>query len=163
MKTINKWAERVYKETDFGRSVGTSVSGVVGLLVYLVFSDWVIAAFSLIITFPIVRLISTGLYERTTRRAKRRLEREEAERAYDQLSDDEEQVILAFVEAGSCVLIWGQVNEMSVSVASIESLIQRELLWTSMTADGMRETFVLDAEIFDVGRDRKRAKTSTCA
>ena len=45
----------------------------------------------------------------------------------------------------------------------IELQTQRNLLWTSMTADGMRETFVLDAEIFDVGQDRKRAKTSTCA
>lgn len=156
MNTINKWAERVYGETDFGRSVATSVSGIAGLLVYLVFSDWVIAAFSSIITFPIVRLISTGLYERATRRVKGRLAREEAERAYDQLSDDEKQVVLAFVEAGGCVLTWGQVNELLVSKASVESLIQRELLWTSVTVDG-RETFVLDPAIFDVGQDRKRA------
>ena len=134
----------------------TSVSGVAGLLVYLVFSDWVIAAFSSIITFPIVRLTSMGLHERATRRAKGRLAREDAKREYDQLSDDEKQVVLAFVEAGGCVLTWGQVNALSLSTSSVESLLQRKLLWPSVTVDG-RETFVLDPAIFDVGQDRKRA------
>lgn len=27
MTAIEKWAERVYSETDFGRSVGTSLAG----------------------------------------------------------------------------------------------------------------------------------------
>jgi hypothetical protein len=44
-------------------------------------------------------------------------------------------------------------NNQPVSSAAIESLIQRELLWTSITADGMRETFALDTEIFDAAND----------
>jgi len=31
MKTIEKWAERVYAENDFGRSIATSLSGAIGL------------------------------------------------------------------------------------------------------------------------------------
>lgn len=145
--TLDKWAERVYTETDFGRSVATSVAGAVGLVVYLFVDDWVIAAFSAIIAFPIARIVASGLHTRSSGRY--------AERVYEQLSDGEKDVVQGFVDAGGCVLTWGQVNKMSVPSASVESLIQRRLLWTSMTADGMRETFVLDDALFDVGQARK--------
>jgi ABC-type multidrug transport system fused ATPase/permease subunit len=154
---INKWAERVYMETDVGRSVATSVSGVIGLVVYLLSTDWVIAAFSTIISFPIIRLVASGMHETATRRAKRRIAREEAEHLYDQLSDDEKQVVRAFVSAGGSVLTWSHVNSLSLPGPAIESLIQRELLRSSMTADGMRETFALDSSLFDVGRERSHA------
>jgi len=78
VNTIEKWAERVYAETDFGRSVATSIAGAIGLVVYLLFDDWVIAAFSSIISFPIIRLVSSGLHEKATRHAKGKIEREEA-------------------------------------------------------------------------------------
>lgn len=154
MKTIEKWAERVYAETDFGRSVATSVAGTIGLVVYLLFNDWVIAAFSSIIAFPIIRLVSTGLHEKATRRANRNLEREEAAHIYDKLSDEEKEVVLAFVKGGGSVLTWSQINKLRLSGPSIESLIQREILWTSITADGARETFALDSAIFDIGQER---------
>lgn len=154
MDAINKWAERVYTETDVGRSVATSVSGVIGLVVYLLSNDWVIAAFSTIISFPIIRLIASGMHEKAIRHAKRRIAREEAEHVYDQLSDDEREVVRAFVSAGGSVLTWSHVNSLSLPGPAIESLIQRELLWSSMTADGMRETFAIDSSIFDVGRER---------
>lgn len=158
MNTINKWAERVYAETDFGRSVATSVSGVIGLVVYFVSADWVIAAFSTIISFPVVRLIAAGLHDKATRHAKRRMEREEAEHIYKRLSDDEKQVVVAFVRAGGSVLTWSQVNRLSLPSPAIESLIQRKVLWPSVTADGMTETFALDSAIFDVGRDRPQSQ-----
>ena len=157
MNLVDKWTERIYSETDFGRSVATSVAGVIGLIVYLTYSDWVIAAFSSIITFPIVRIVSTKLHGRVTRRAKGLIDREEAELVYDRLSDEEKQVVLGFVEAGGSVLTWAQVNKLSLSLPAIESLIQRQVLWTSMTADGMRETFALDSAIFDVAQDRIRS------
>lgn len=154
MNTIDKWAERVYSETDFGRSVATSVAGVIGLAVYLVFGDWVIAAFASIITFPIVRLLAAGFHEKATRHAKRRIEREEAEQIYDRLSKGEKEVVQAFVKAGGTALTWSQVNSLSLPAPAVESLIQREILCTSMTADGMRETFALDSALFDVGQDK---------
>jgi len=156
VNTINKWAERVYAETDFGRSVATSVSGLVGLVVYLTSADWVIAAFCTIISFPIIRLIAAGSHEKRSRRATRRIEREEAEQIYDRLSDDEKQVVLAFVRAGGSVLTWGQVNRLPLSGPAVESLIQRKVLWPSVTANGLRETFALDSAVFDVGRDRSQ-------
>lgn len=153
MKTIEKWADRVYAETDFGRSVATSGAGIIGFVIYLIFNDWVIAAFSSIISFPIIRLISTGFHEKVDRHKKRAIEREEAEHIYNRLSEEEKEVIQAFVKAGGSVLTWSQMNNQPVSFAIIESLIQREVMWTSMTADGMRETFALDSAIFDIGNE----------
>lgn len=151
MKELEKWAERVYSETDFGRSVATSFAGVVGLGTYLITSDWVIAAFSSIIIFPIVRLLSVSYHERIKKAAERHEQQRELENTYRSLSTDEQAVVAAFVSAGGSVLTWGQVNKLNISSAAIESLIQRELLFTSMTADGMRETFVLNTSLFDIG------------
>lgn len=152
MNNLDKWMERVYGETDFGRSIATSVAGLVGLIVYLVVSDWVISAFSAIIVFPIVRLLSTWLYEKSRRASDRQLKNEQAESVYAKLSDAERQVVAAFVKAGGSVLTWSQVNTLPLSGPAIESLLQREILSTSMTADGMRETFVLDTDVFDAGQ-----------
>lgn len=104
MQTLDKWAERIYAETDFGRSISTSAAGIVGLSIYLIFSDWVIAVFAAVIAFPVVRLIATGIHDRAVRRAQGRIEREEAERLYDRLSADERKVVQAFVYAGGSVL-----------------------------------------------------------
>tara|TARA_R110000772_G_scaffold73216_1_gene159492 strand:+ start:130515 stop:130982 length:468 start_codon:yes stop_codon:yes gene_type:complete len=152
MNAIEKLAERIYIETDFGRSIATTLAGVIGLGVYLSYGDWVIAAFSSIISFPIMRLIASGLHEKAMRRKIRGTEREEAKYRYDQMSSDEKAVVQYFVEQGGCVVTWAQVNNSPLNMAAIESLIQRDLLSTSMTADGMRETFVLDAAMFDAGQ-----------
>jgi hypothetical protein len=151
MSTLDKWMERVYGETDFGRSIATSVAGAVGLIVYLVVGDWVVSAFSAIIAFPIARLLSTWLYEKTRRAAARQVDNERATSTYEILSDEERSVVAAFVNAGGSVLTWSQANALSLSGPAIESLLQREILSTSMTADGMRETFVLDSAVFDAG------------
>jgi hypothetical protein len=153
LKSIEKWADRVYAENDFGRRVAISVSGLIGLVVYLPTRDWAIAAFSTIISFPIIRLVSTGLNERFKRKQQRNIEKENASHLFTSLSDEEKEVIKAFVRAGGSVLTWGQMNNEPVSSAAIESLIQRKALWTSMTADGMRETFALDSYLFDIGNE----------
>jgi len=154
MKSIEKWAERIYAENDFGRGIATSLSGGIGLIVYLVTDDWVIAAFSTIISFPIIRIISTGINEKVERKKKRKIDKENALQIYENLSHEEKEVINSYVNAGGSVLTWGQMNNQSVSSAAIESLIQREILWTSMTADGMRETFALDSNVFDIANEK---------
>jgi len=151
MKSIEKWAERVYSENDFGRSVATSISSVIGLIIYLNTSDWVIAFFSFLISFPIIRLASTGLHEKRERKKQRNIEKEDALHIFENLSDEEKEVIKSYVNAGGSVLTWGEMNNETVSRSAIESLIQREIMWTSATADGMRETFALDSNIFDIG------------
>jgi len=100
MKTIEKWAERVYAENDFGRSIATSLSGAIGLVVYLITDDWVIAAFSTIISFPIIRIVSTGINEKVERQKKRKINKENALHIYKGLSDEEKEVINSYVNAG---------------------------------------------------------------
>jgi hypothetical protein len=153
---IEKWAERVYSETNFGRSVGTSLAGTLGLGIYLKFGDWVIAAFTSVIFFPLARLSASALHERVSRRSRQRAETESTEHVYNSLSDDEQTVVSVFVDSGGCVITWDQMNNSSASATGVESLIQRGLLSTSVTADGMRETFVLDSNLFGVGLRRFR-------
>lgn len=154
MKTVEKWADRVYAENDFGRSIATSVAGLIGLAVYLLTKDWVISAFASIISFPIIRIIASSFNEKIERNKKRKVEKEEVENLYNKLSSDERNVIQSFVNAGGSVLTWNQMNSLDVSSSGVESLIQREILWTAYTADGMRETFALDTNIFDVCNER---------
>lgn len=156
MNTIDKWADRVYSETDFGRSIATSVSGIIGLAVYLIINDWVIAAFSSIITFPIVRIISTSLNEKINLYAMQRKQNKLSEYTYNGLSSGEKEVIQAFVTAGGTALTYSHVNSLELSAPAIETLIQREIIWSSMTADGMRETFALDTEIFDIAQKKSK-------
>lgn len=156
MNTFEKLAERIYIETDFSRSVATTLAGIIGLGVYLGYGDWVIAAFTSVISFPIVRLVSSGLHESFMREKTRRTKMEEAEYLYAQMSSDEKKVVQFFVEQGGCVVTWSQTNNAPLSMSAIESLMQRDLLSTSITADGMRETFVLDAAMFDAGQSRAR-------
>ncbi|MBU0632425.1 hypothetical protein KKA17_07260 [bacterium] len=157
MQELNKWADRVYAENDFGRSISTSISGVVGLITYLFTKDWVLTILSLIIIFPIFRIISSGLHEKYQRNKQKNLKKEDVEQMYNRLSNEEKDVIRAFVNAGGCVLTWRQMNSEQVSSVGVESLIERELLRTSYTADSMRETFVLDSDIFDIDYDKFNA------
>ena len=151
MSAIEKWADRVYTETDFGRGIATSLSGILGLGVYLFFGDGLIAAFSAIIFFPVARLTASDIHARLSRNADSRAKRSDALHTLNSLSDEERAVVSEFVSAGGCVLTWSQINKCPVSGSAIESLIQRELLSNSMTADGMRETFVLDTALFEGG------------
>lgn len=150
MSEFGRWAERLYTETDVGRSIATSLAGVVGLLVYVLVGDWVVAGFSLIIVFPIARVIAGWLEAKADRRLKRRRKASEARHLFNRLSNEEREVVRAFVEAGGTALTWSHVNRLGLSGPGIESLISRGLLVTSATADGLRETFVLDSELFDI-------------
>lgn len=151
MNAIDRWAERIYAETDFAKSIATSFAAAIGLLVYLLASDWVIAAFALAIVFPIARLLSASIQHRIDKTTQRNESTRRATQMFDSLCEDEKDVIAAFVRAGGSVLTWRQTNNSNISSTAIESLIQRDVLSTSVTADGMRETFVLDMALFDLG------------
>jgi hypothetical protein len=101
-------------------------------------------------------------HERLKAASDRQQERELADTRYSSLCDEEKAVVDAFVCRGGCVMTWGQFNRADLSSAAIETLIQRELLFTSVTADGMTETFVLDVSVFDAGvRQAKNGKAPT--
>lgn len=154
MKELNKWADRIYSENDFGRSVATSLSGGIGLAVYLLTNDGVLSAFGLIISFPIIRILSSGINEKRERNKQRATEKERLEYSFGKLTTEEKEVVKKFVEAGGSVLTWHQVNQLDVHFSAIESLLKRDMLFTSCTADGLTETFVLEQEIFDIGYEK---------
>lgn len=149
----DKWAERIYFETDFSRSAATFAAGLVGLVIYLSTADIAIAAFSALILFPIVRVIASSAHSRSERLARVKSQEEGLQRLYKRLSPEEKSVVSAFVEAGGSVMTWGQINKSHAGSSAIESLVQRGLLHTSITADGFTETFVLDQDLFDIGRE----------
>jgi len=151
MDQLPKIAELIYSEDDFGRSVSTTLSAVIGITCYLSTNDWVIAAFSAVIPFPIIRLVASKLHAKYAIRAQRNTARESADYTFSQLSQDEKTVANAFVNAGGCTLTFSQVNSLSLANA-VESLTHREMLSTSMTADSMCETFVLDPLVFDAAQ-----------
>lgn len=157
---IDKIVEKLYSETDSARSIATSGAGVVGLIIYLMQRDWVIAAFSAVIVFPIARLSSARIYERFHRAEMRRTEREKAQVMYSQLSEHEKAVVQAFVQAGGSVLTWSHVNALNLRRPAIESLINRQLLSIDVTADGIKETFVLNPSLFQAGVDKDRSTRS---
>lgn len=153
-----KWVELIYNEDNFARSVATTITGIIGLIIYLIFFDWVIAFISLIISFPLMRLIASYFHNKIEKEAKNREMKAEFEDIYNQLSKSEKEVIQGFLSADSCVLLFKQANTMELPYGGIESLIQRDMLRTSMTADGIRETFVLDSLIFDTARNLEDEK-----
>lgn len=160
MKAIEKWADRVYSESDFGRGIATSLAGVVGLAIYVLLDDWVIAAFSSIIAFPIIRIVATSFNDAYKHKRERRVSEEHAAYLFGKLSGQELEVVQSFVKAGGSVLTWSQVNSMPIHSSAIESMISRELMWPSVMADGMKETFVLDTQIFDLGVQKYGRKNS---
>lgn len=149
MKSIDRLMEKLYEETDVARSIATPLSGVVGLAAYLFTRDWVIGLFAWLIVFPLARLIAATFHAKHSKRATRREAETEAKELYHRLSAGEKEVVQAFVIAGGAVMTWSHMNSLSLSAPSVESLVHRGLLNTSLIADGMRETFVLDPSLFD--------------
>ncbi|WP_116645173.1 super-infection exclusion protein B [Salinivibrio sp. HTSP] len=149
MKALDKWAERIYSENDFGRGVATSVSGTIGLSTYLFFNDWVIALFGVMISFPVIRIAASNLYKWSQDRAKKKSIEQALECTFNGLTEHEKLVVAAFVEAGGTALTFSQINRLDLSSSAIESLVQKELLWTSVMSDGMSESFVLDMALFE--------------
>ena len=153
---LERWAERIYAERDFGRSIATSVAGIVGLALYLMTNDWVISVFSAVIAFPIVRVISSAANSAYTRKKLSVKDHEHAQELYDQLSDEEKGVLKEFVIAGGSVMSWGHANRVNLSEPGVASLMQREILYSTMTPDGMREAFGIRVDIFDVAQKAYR-------
>jgi len=148
----DKWVERIYSETDLGRSLATSSAGVVGLLLYLLTSDIAIAGFTALIIFPVVRVLASSAHSKSERLAKLKAQEDGLKKLYARLSPEEKNVISVFVVAGGSVMTWGQINKSETHFSAIESLMQRGLLDTSVSADGFTETFVMDQDLFDIGQ-----------
>lgn len=147
---LDRWAERVYSESDFGRGIATTAGGAAGLASYLHWNDWVIAAFVGIIIFPIVRILASACHSRWAQSQEQRYSKDQMKNLLDSLGHEERSVVQAFVWYGSTSITWREVNMSPIFTrAGIDSLVSRGLIDMSVTADGMTETFVLDAPLFE--------------
>ena len=149
---INEWANKIYDEEDFGRSISTTLSGIVGLTTYLQSKDWVLSLFITVIVFPLLRLIASAAHTRWKETKKQQLQAQEAQKTFENFSPEERKVLKAFVDAGGAALTWSQVNRANIAVSAVESLKLRGILDTSVTSDGMTETFVMETEVFDMAQ-----------
>ncbi|ELZ3956700.1 hypothetical protein UM677_001824 [Cronobacter sakazakii] len=145
---LSKLFERIYTEKDFSINIAIFISGIAGVTCYLTLHDYVLTLFAFVISFPLIKIIAGGFYQRfITLREETAAERRLAA-LYDSLSESEKEVIMHFVSNGGAVMTWGQMNRMDDPQTGVESLARRSLLNTSVTVDGMRETFELDLTLF---------------
>lgn len=143
----------MYSEKDFGRSVATTVAGVVGLAAYLLSSDWVIALFVAVIAFPLCRVTVTALHSRWKQKRAQILETIEAEQAFSKFSHQERQVIEFFVHSGGACVSWGAVNRSDLPFPrpALNSLMARGIVHLSAMENGT-EAFQLDIDTFDTAQ-----------
>lgn len=147
-------AAKIYGETDFARSLATAFAGVVGLSIYLWKRDAVIAAFSAVIVFPIVRLGSHSLRAAWLARGAKRTKEAQSLELLEKLSVQEKDILRFFVAAGGACVSWGYVNSSKLPFPrpALNSLMARGVVHTSVMEDGMTESFVLDTEMFDIAQ-----------
>ena len=109
-----------------------------------------VAGFVTIIVFPIGRILASAIHSHWNQSRERNRSMEQLKDLVDTLGREERAVIQAFVWHGGSVITWGECNRSPhFSPAGIESLINRDLMHASVTADGMTETFALDTQLFD--------------
>ena len=150
--SFSEWAKKIYDEDDFGRSISTTVSGIVGLAVYLQSKDWVLSLFVTAIVFPLLRLIASTVHTRWKEGRRQKLVAEEAQKSFQKFSPEEKRVLRAFVEAGGSAMSWSQINRADVARSAVESLVHRGILSNTVLSDCMTEAFVMDTEVFDTAQ-----------
>lgn len=147
---LGQWAVRVYNERDFGRNIATASSAAGALASYLYWNDWVVAACAGAIVFPVGKILASAVRSRWAQLRKERLSKEQIKELFDNLGREEKDVIQAFVWHGGTTVRWAEVDKSPhFSSAGIDSLISRDLIHTGITADGARDTFVLDSQLFE--------------
>lgn len=145
---LEKLFGRVYSEKDFSINIAIFFSGISGLTCYLILPDYVLTLFSFVITFPVVKIISGGIYQRIITRKEETAAKKRLTEVYNSLTEKEKEVVMHFVNHGGTVITWGQMNKLDDPITGVESLAHRGLLSNSMTIDGMKETFELDLALF---------------
>ena len=147
---FDRWAERIYSESDFGRNVAITVAGTAGLATYFYWNDLVVSAFVTIIVFPVSKTLASALHSNLVRSRERRHSKKPIKVLFDNLGKEERDVVQAFVWHGGVSIMWGEVNRSPhFSNTGIDSLVNRGLVQLSTTADWTTETFVLDDQLFE--------------
>jgi len=151
---IDRWVERIYVERDLSRNIASSVAGIFGLLIYLWLQDWVIAAFSALIVFPISKIFVGVIHSAYRRKNKGKEDIEKARIQFNRLSEEEKGVLFEFVRIGGSVMSWSHANKVGLHEPAVSSLMQRGILYPTMTADGMGEAFGITVGVFDVAKEK---------
>ncbi|MYG02776.1 MAG: hypothetical protein F4173_11035 [Acidobacteriia bacterium] len=147
---LGGWIERVYEEEDFGRNIAIAAAGAAGLGAYLLQGDWVVAAFVAVIVFSIVKVAASSWHSDRKQSRERSDHTDRMNRLFEDLSPREQAVVRAFVSHGGCVVSWANATpSKGFDSTGIDSLIKRRLIYSSISVDGIRDTFELDAELFD--------------
>ncbi|MYN64634.1 MAG: hypothetical protein F4X11_06350 [Acidobacteria bacterium] len=144
----DKWFDRIYNEEDFARNIAIGAGAGAGL--YFAWDQPTAPFFAAAMAFSLTKLLASP-WKRARERKRRKRQIQES---LANLGHEEWAVVQAFVSHGGSVMTWGECNRHErVSRAGVESLINRGLIQMSVTADGMTETFVLDARLFDHARE----------
>ena len=107
---LSRWVDRIYRESDIGRGIATSVAGAAGLATYLGWVDWVIVFFVAIIVFPIARILASTFYSHWRLSRKRTYSRDQVKKLFEKLGSEERTVVEAFVYHGGSVVTWDERN-----------------------------------------------------
>lgn len=153
---ISQWLEKVYGEDDFGRSIAIAISGAIGLTTYLLLSDPIISLFSLVIAFPIFRLIASALRSKWEIKSTEKKKTKEIKGYFNNFSVEELEVIREFVRHGGCVLSFRTIDGQNISLpdTGVNSLMQRGVLEiTFLPPDCVTEGMILDIEVFDMAQN----------
>lgn len=145
---LGKLFDKIYAEKDFSINVAIFVAGLAGMSCYLVLHDSVLTLFAFIISFPIVKIIAGGWHQRLMARKVKGVAEQQLVALYDSLTDSEKYAVQHFVAHGGAVMTWGQINRLDDPQTGVESLARRGLLCTSLSVDGLQETFELDLTLF---------------
>ena len=150
---FGQWAVRVYNESDFGRNIATASAGAAALASYFYWNDWVVAACVAAIVFPVGKILASAIHSRWDQLRREKQSKDQIKELFDNLGREEKDVIQAFVWHGGTTVRWAEVDKSPhFSSAGIDSLISRDLIHPSITADGARDTFVLDSQLFEYAR-----------
>ncbi len=149
---FEKWATRIYQEEDFGRSISTTTSGLIGLIVYLNSNDWVLSGFVLIIVFPLFRILASFLHHFFKNQFGTINEIKRIQKEFEKFSIEEKEVLKAFANAGGATLSLSLIKRQGIILhdAGVNSLFQRNILSHSVTADGISEALSIDLDVFNL-------------
>ena len=148
---LDHWANKIYAEKDFGRSVSRPSGSCGPRCTYLLSRDWVMSAFVTIIVFPLFRVVASAVHRRWKETHNQKLQTLAAQKSFEKFSLEEKKVIKAFVEAGGAALSYSQINRADVAKSAVESLVLRGILFNTVLSDGA-EAFVMKTEVFDMGQ-----------
>lgn len=154
MKIFGTIFEKIYSEEDSGNNISISLSGTLGLCLYLYSRDIMISIFSFIIAFPLIRIIVQKIinYQKKILNKKKRIKQDKD--LLENLSEQEKDVLRKFVKHGTCSLSYSYINNYQLNLPKtvVNSLIMREMIQDTMIGMDCNEALVLNADIFELAK-----------